>query len=341
MSGLPRRVLVTGASGFVGGHLAEALLEREVEVRAVYRRDRPPQFLEALRERGAEVRRIDLADPAGAREAVEGMEGVVHVAALAHYWGSREEFLRQNYDLTVRLLEASRAAGCRVFVFTSSTVVHGFGPHPDTREEGPYLPLWHPYAQTKRMAEEYVLARGGAGLRTTVIRPANVYGPRDTTVSARILEALESGALIGVGRVDRRAALVYVDDLVQALLLALQREESAGKAFNITSGESATLGEVFEHAFRLMGIRPRRIRLPVPLAFGLAGLMEGAWRLAGLRRAPPLARYLVAQLAYDYHFRIDRARELLGYHPAVGYREGIERTLRAFGKLAPAARTRG
>ncbi len=326
-------VLVTGASGFVGGHLAEALLAQGTPVRAVYRRERPPGFLEELRGRGAELRRLDLSDPEGVRAAVAGVEAVVHVAALAHYWGRRAEFLRQNYDLTVGLLEAARAAGCRAFVFTSSTVVHGFGPHPDTREEGPYLPLWHPYAQTKRMAEEYVLARNGPALRTVVIRPSNVYGPRDTTMSARILEALDSGALIRIGRGDRRISLVYVDDLVQALILALRRPEGAGKAFNIAGGEAVTLGEVFEHAFRLMGIRPVRIGLPAWLAFGAAGLLEGAYGLVGARRAPPLARYLVAQLAYDYHFRIDRARELLGYAPAVGWREGIERTLRAFGRL--------
>ena len=338
MSGAVKRVLVTGASGFVGGHLAEALLARGTTVRAVYRRERPPAFLEELRGRGAELLRLDLCSAAGAREAVAGVDGVVHVAALAHYWGTREEFLRQNYDLTVGLLGAAKAAGCRAFVFTSSTVVHGFGSHPDTREEGPYLPLWHPYAQSKRLAEEHVLARNAPGFRTAVVRPSNVYGPRDTTMSARILEALNSGALIRIGKGDGRVALVYVDDLVQALILALEREESGGLAFNITSGDSVTLAEVFEHAFRLMGIRPRRVTLPAWLAYAAAGALEGAYGLVGSRTAPPLARFLVAQLANDYNFRIDRARRLLGYSPAVDWREGIERTLRAFGRLSgPAA----
>jgi nucleoside-diphosphate-sugar epimerase len=324
---------VTGASGFVGGHLAEALQAQGAAVRAVYRREQAPPFLAGLEKKGAEVRRLDLTRAGEAREAVRGMEAVVHAAGLAHYWGPYERFRIHNYDLTVRLLEEARAAGCRVFVYTSSVVVHGFGPHPDTREEGPYLSLWHPYAQTKKMAEEFVLSRNGEGFRTTAIRPANVYGPRDTTITARILQALESGALISIGGGTRRIALVYIDDLVQALILALRCAESGGQAFNIAGGESVSLQEVLEYAFGLMGIRPLRLGLPPFLAFGLAGLLEVVYRRLGARGAPPLARYLVAQLAYDYHFRIDRAREVLGYRPQVGYREGIARTLRSFGRI--------
>jgi nucleoside-diphosphate-sugar epimerase len=328
-------VLVTGASGFVGGHLAGALLRRGHVVRAIYRRENPPEHLRELECLGAELLRLDLSSPEAAREAVAGMQAVVHAAGLADYWGSYERFRELNYDLTVRLLEEAREAGCRVFLYVSSVVVQGFGEHPDSTEEGPCYPLWHPYAQTKKMAEQYVLARNGPDFRTVALRPSNVYGPRDTTMSARILQALDSGALIRLGGPSRRISLVYIDDVLQAAMLALEREQSAGRVFNITSGESVTLEEALSCAFELMGKKPLRITVPLFLARFVAAVLELCFRLVHARRAPPLARYLVEQISHDYHFRIDLAREVLGYEPRVGCREGIARTLASFGRLDP------
>ena len=323
------RVLVTGASGFIGGWIARGLAARGYAVRALYRRACPPAFLEALAAGGAEVQRRDLAWPEDLRAAVRGADTVVHAAALASDWGDPELFRRQNLEITVRLLEEARASDCRVFVFLGSISVHGFGPHVQTTEEGPYYPLLSSYQKTKKLAEEEVLARNAPGFRTTVLRPADVYGPGDTITFYRLLEAQERGIRGTLGGGLHLASVVAVEDLVQAVALALESEAGAGQAFNISGGEPATWRQILVHTAALLGVRPW-LELPLFLARPLAALLAAVYGFFGIRRDPPLTPYRVEHVAYDYDFSIEKAQTLLGYAPAVGWREGLERTVAAY-----------
>ncbi len=325
----PRRVLVTGASGFIGGWIARGLVERGYAVRALHRRPRPPAFLEALAAAGVEVQRRDLAWPEDAREAVRAMEAVVHAAALASDWGDAELFRRQNVELTVRLLEEARAAGCGAFVFLSSISVHGFGPHVQTTEEGPYYPLGNPYPRTKKAAEEAVLAANGPGFRTVVLRPADVYGPGDTTTFYRLLRAQERGIRGTLGGGLRLASLLAVEDLVQAVALALEREQSAGQVFNLTGGEPNTWRQLLGYTASLLGVRPW-LELPLFVARPAAAALSAIYALLGIRKDPPLTPYRVEHVAHDFDFSIEKAQKLLGYSPAVGWREGLARTVEAY-----------
>ena len=187
------RVLVTGASGFIGGWIARALHERGNSVRAVYRREAAPPGLRELEEAGAETLRLDLTSRSGAAEAARGMDAVVHAAARTGDWGEPRHFREQNYELTARVLEAAAGSGARTFVYIGSIAVHGFGVHRGTTEAGPYYPHVHPYQVTKKMAEDLVLSRNGAGLKSCVIRPGIVYGPGDTTTFYPLLDAQRRG----------------------------------------------------------------------------------------------------------------------------------------------------
>lgn len=329
MSPAARRVLVTGASGFIGGWIARGLAERGYAVRALYRRPRPPAFLERLAAGKVEIERRDLAWPEDARAAVRGMEAVVHAAALASDWGDAELFRRQNVEITVRLVEEARAAGCRVFVYLSSISVHGFGPHVQTNEEGPYYPLGNPYQRTKKQAEEAVLAANGPGFRTVALRPADVYGPGDTTTFYRLLEAQERGIRGTLGGGLRLASLVAVEDLVQAAALALEREQSAGQAFNITGGEPNTWRQLLGYTASLLGVRPW-LELPLFVARPVAAVLAAVYGFLGIRRDPPLTPYRVEHVAYDFDFSIEKAQRLLGFSPTVGWREGLARTVAAY-----------
>ncbi|GAG89904.1 unnamed protein product, partial [marine sediment metagenome] len=148
------KILVTGASGFVGGHLARVMVERGYPVRALYRREKIPENLMRIREKGAEVNRLDLTETEDVRKAVHGVEAVIHVAALTGDWGPFKIYKRHNYDLTVRLIDESEKSGCRVFVYISSISVHGFGKHVNSGEEGPFYRHVSAYQTTKKMAEE-------------------------------------------------------------------------------------------------------------------------------------------------------------------------------------------
>jgi nucleoside-diphosphate-sugar epimerase len=334
--GAPGKVLVTGASGFIGCHLCSALAARGDAVRALYRRREPPPELLALRDSGSpdrgevELFRADLGDGASVREAVAGVGAVIHAAALASDWGPLDRFVRENYDATVCLLEAARGSSCATFVYVSSAAVHGFGPHVDTIEDGPYYPLKYPYQITKCMTEKYVLAQNAPGFRTTAIRPCNVYGPGDRTTTYRMYDAIVDGVFGYIGSGRALTCPIYIDDLCAGVLAALDRPESGGQAILLTDGRKVAWRDYVRIMFAAVGSRKRPTSLPKALAFAAAGVMTAAARLVRSPAAPPLTMYRVEQGSTDYHFSNEKARELLGFEPRVFYEEGLVRTARAY-----------
>jgi nucleoside-diphosphate-sugar epimerase len=329
VSPAPRKVLVTGASGFIGGWAARGLVERGYAVRALYRRPIPPADLKALAAGGAEIQRRDLTEPEEAREAVRGAQAVVHAAALASDWGDPQAFRRQNVTVTRLLLEQARAAGCQVFVFLGSISVHGFGPHVQSTEKGPYYPLVSPYQRTKKEAEEAVLAANAPGFRTTVLRPADVYGPGDRTTFYRLLQAQERGIRGTLGGGLRLTSLIAVEDLVQAIALALESEAGAGQVFNLCSGEPNTWRQLLGYTASLLGVRPW-FELPLFVARPLAALLTSVYRFLGIHKDPPLTPYRVEHVAYDFDFSIEKAQSVLGFSPAITWRDGLARTVAAY-----------
>lgn len=320
-------VLVTGASGFVGSHLAEELNRRGYNVRAAYRREQMPPHLTRLVEQGVEAYRVDLSGGSGENGAIEdalkGVDAVFHVAALAGDWGPLELYVRQNYDATVGLLNAARNAGCRKFVFTSSIAVHGFGPHDGTTEDGPYYDPIVPYQTTKKQAEDFVLAENGRGIATTAIRPGNVTGPGDTSTMFPMFEAMEHGLRGTVNRGRSLTCPVFVGDVADAHIRALEIPSADGLAFNITSGERVNWAEYTAYACEVLGLPEPRMNIPLGPAFAIARFLEAVYHLFRIDSAPTLTLYRISQVAYDYSFSIERARRVLGFEPRVGWKEAL------------------
>jgi nucleoside-diphosphate-sugar epimerase len=336
--GLPGAVLVTGASGFVGGVLARHLQQAGYRVRAAYRRARPPAHLQALAASGAEAVRGDLESAEDRRRLLAGCGSVIHCAALASDWGPYALFRRLNVDVTVGLLADAEAAGCRSFVFISSGAVAGFGRHVFSDETGPYYPLFSNYARSKRAAEEAVLARNSGAFKTTAIRPTNVYGPGDTTTYYRIFDALERGLMSRVAGGRALNALIYVEDLAAAVRAALERPESAGQVFTVSGGELVTWGELLDYMAGLLGVPAPRHDVPLLPAYAAAWAVSGFYKLLLPRKTPPLTRYRIAHVANDYHFSIEKARRLLGFRPRVLWPEGLRRTAVAYRRDKAAGR---
>lgn len=326
-------ILVTGASGFIGTHLCPALLAEGWKVRALYRRPVPPGELADLAAGSAgrlELFNADLSDPLKAAQAVAGMDAAVHVAALASDWGPYALFKKCNYDATVSLLEAARTAGVGNFVYFSSAVVSGFGPHVDSTEEGPYYPLKYPYQTTKRLAEAFVLAHNEPGFRTIALRPCNVYGPGDRTSTYAMYEAILSGVFGWIGSGKAYTCPIYIDDLCAGVLAAVDHVEIGGEAIILTDGQKVRWKDYVEVMFRALGSTKRPASLPAPLAYAAAGLMTFFARLLGARNAPPLTLYRVEQGSQSYHFSNAKARRLLGFEPKVFFQEGLVKTAEAF-----------
>jgi len=322
-SGRPAAV-VTGASGFIGGKIAEALVDRGYRVRAVYRRSNIPDHLRRIERRGGELTRFDLSSEQAPGRLTDGCEVVVHAAAKVLDYGRHADFVAANVGATRRLVRAAEESGCRRFVFVSSISVHGFGVHRDSTESGPYYPLHSSYQQTKMRAENIVLAANGSGMETVAVRPGLVYGPGDTTTLSPFFEMLEQHTLPWLSGFEHLNCPIYIDDLVSGTIKAIEHRRAAGEVYDLASGERVALGDAVKLAAALLGVEVPRRRLSMRVARTLAAAAESMSAISGYRFRPPLTRYLAAQLSNDFHFVPEKARTELGFVPAVSWKVGLE-----------------
>ncbi len=317
------RVLVTGASGFIGGRAAERLCDRGYRVRAVYRRSSLPSHLLRLAERGAELRRFDLSNDTAVDELTDGCDYIVHAAARVLDYGRHRAFVSANVDATKRLVDSALDGTCSKFLFVGSVSVHGFGGHRGTTERGPYYRLRSSYPITKMYAENIVRAAHGRGMNVVVVRPGLVYGPGDTTTLAPFFRLLESRDLPWLAGFEHLNCPIYISDLVDGIVLALESDRANGRVYNLTSGEAVTLAEAVRRAAELLDAPLPQLRIPSTAAKFLASVAESASALTGYRIRPPLTRYLAEQLSRDFHFSPEKARRELGFAPRVGWEEGL------------------
>ena len=315
-------VALTGATGYTGSRLLAALLARGHEVRALVRpSSRRP-------EAGATWVEGDLRDDAAASRLVEGADAVVHVAAVYRTAGHPDSYYREvNVGGTERLLEAAAGSGVRRFVHTSTVGVHGHVRNPPADESSPIDP-GDIYQVTKAQAEARALAfHRERGLPVVVVRPAAIYGPGETRL-LKLFRAIARGryAIVGSGRAFYHP--VYIDDLVDGYLLALERPQAVGEAFILGGPRYLTQSELAALIARHTGGRVLPFHVPAaPLR--LAGaVVEAVCVPLGLE--PPLHRRRVEFWTKSRAFSIGKARRVLGYEPKVDVDEGVARTARAY-----------
>jgi len=312
--------LVTGASGFIGGHLVHALVASGDQVRILVRPSSDLRHVASL-----DVDRCvgDLTDPQSLRTAVAGMDRVFHCAAVVSDWGDQTVFRAVNVTGTRFLLDAAFSVGVKKFVHISTTDVYGYPGHMVT-EDAPYRYRGWPYGATKIDAEKLAWEYAGRGLPLTVIRPATVYGPRAVIVT-EIVKLLKQGEMVFVGRKDIDAGLCHVDNLIAALLLVGRPETGLGRAYNLVDGLNVTWEEFTNRLAAILDLAPARRRIPRRLAY-LAGWTLESWgRVLKRSSRPLLTRMSVELLGTHQNFSNDRARRDLGWEPVVGFDEAMKR----------------
>ena len=329
LSGGGPSVLVTGATGFVGGRLVAALVAGGHRVRALTRRS---SGLEALERHGVEVVRGDLADPVSLVRAAEGVSLVFHAAGRVSDWGPREAFLAANVEGTRHLVAACREAGVARLVHLGSLTVLGL-PRDGrvvSEETPPEPPARGDFYTESKLAGERIVreAHGRGGLATTVVRPGAIWGPGDPNVVPRIVRLLSRGAMPYVGGGRNLVGLLHVENLVHGLLLAADAPAAAGQLYHLTDGEEITAREAIDGIADALGVARPRVSLPFPLVLALAALVEGTSRTLRLRRPPPLTRYGARFVACHARYDLAKARRELGYEPAVSFREGAAELFR-------------
>jgi nucleoside-diphosphate-sugar epimerase len=247
-----RKVLVTGATGFIGGRLAERLvLEHGAEVRALVRNLAGAARLARF---PVTVLRGDVTDPAALAEAARGCDLVFHCAYGTS--GSQKHRAWVNTEGTRRVLEAARTAGARRVVYLSTLMVYGQTGDGDLDETAPRRKFGNPYSDSKLEAERIALT---SGVPVSVLQPTAVYGPYGGVWTEAVLKALKTGRQILVNGGDGFGNAVYVDDLVSAMLLAAVKEAAVGEAFLISGEEPVTWREMYGRFERMLGIEPRTV----------------------------------------------------------------------------------
>jgi 2-alkyl-3-oxoalkanoate reductase len=310
------KILVTGASGFIGGRFARCALQQGHGVRINGRR---AEAVLPLREAGAEFVQGDLADPALAQQLCQGVEAVVHCAGAVGVWGDYAHFYQANVQVTENLIEACLQQGVRRLVHLSSPSVYFDGQaHVGLREEQLPRHFSDHYGQTKYLAEQRVFAAQARGLEVLALRPRFVTGAGDTSIFPRLINMQRKGRLWIIGSGLNRVDFTSMDNLNAALLSCLAvGEEALGRVYNISNGEPVPLWEVVNHVLRRLDLPPVTRHLPYALAYGAAALNEGICRLLPGRPEPSLFRLGVAVMARDFSLDISLARRYLGYEPRV------------------------
>jgi nucleoside-diphosphate-sugar epimerase len=319
--------LITGATGFVGGHLAEAARARGLAVRALARPDSDTALLDRI---GAEVCRGDLTDAASVRQAADGVDLVFHCAAKVGDRGPIEEYRAVNVEALRVLLDAVKGRPLRRFVHLSSLGVYEARHHHGTDESEP-LPAQHidGYTQTKVESEHLALRyQREHGVPVVVLRPGFIYGPRDRTVMPQLVQRLAKGQVHYLGGDLRALNTIYVGNLVEALLLAAEQPGGVGQAYNLTDGEVVTRQRFFETVCGGLGLPLPHQRLPR----WLAGLLVRVLHWQGLRATRlgrraflPPAQYKFLLLNLD--FSIEKAKRELGYRPRYTFDQGMAQTI--------------
>lgn len=328
-----RRVLVTGATGFIGSRVVPALLEAGAEeVRCLVR---SPERAAALPRAGdTRVARVvgDLTRPESLAGIAEGCDTVVHLAAEGHVSAQSEEAFQRFLAINVAGTEAlirgvAETGGVERFVHFSSTAAMGLIEKPVVSEADEPQPAT-PYQRSKRQSEITALETGRElGVPVVVLRPCMVYGPGGLGEFHKMARLMRKGRFPKVGRGGNLTPLVHVEDVAQAAVLAASRG-GAFETYLVASERSPALDKLRAWIMEGWAEKAAYPYVPAPVMFAAAWGFEVLGRLTG--RAPLATRRNIANTVFDRVFSIEKARRELGYQPAVDLHEGVVETVRWF-----------
>jgi nucleoside-diphosphate-sugar epimerase len=316
------KVLVTGASGFTGGHLAKFLADRGDTVRALVRaRNRALPFPHPA----MAVVEGDLKDTDSLRRALDGVEVVYNIAALYREAGlPASDYRAVNATAVGTIVELAKSTGAKRVVHCSTVGVHGDVEHPPANEDAPLRP-GDVYQETKLEGERIALdSAARVGMDVVIARPTGIYGPADRRLF-KVFGKIATRRFVMLGPGKNYYHVTYIDDLCEGFRLCGTVPAAAGRTYILGGGEVTTLRQLVEVTAEVAGVPAPKLRLPI-WPFWLAGAAcEAVFTPLGL--SPPIYRRRVDFFRKSRAFDIARARRELGFNPTVGLRDGIRRTL--------------
>lgn len=318
------RIVVTGATGFVGAHLCPALLADGHQVIATGRDpSRAPASAAGLIFHRADLSNV--ADVERLAQLAGKVDAVVHCAALSAPWGPRAAFDSANVLATRNVIALAKSGGAgRLVHISTPSVYFRFMDQLGVREDAPLPNPVNLYAATKRRGEEFV--RGASGLERFILRPRGIYGRGDTALLPRLVRAAATRTL-PLFR-DGRAVtdLTHVDDVIRAIGAALRAPAGVAGTYNISGGEALRLVDVVDRACARYGVQARWRRRPVAAALAAARSIELACRALPRTPEPPITAYGIGLLAFSQTLDLTAAKSALGWAPQISFDQGLELT---------------
>jgi len=319
------KILVTGGTGFLGQHLVKELQTHHHDVSIV---GRTFTQVKPLLQAGARPIMADLRDEAAIRQACKDIEVVYHVGALSAAWGKKADFHAINVGGTKAVITGCLAHGVRrlIYVSSPSVVFTGKDIH-DATDDLPYPQHFTSvYALTKKLGEDLVNTATNS-IETVILRPKAIFGPGDRTLLPQLIAAARRRRLPQIGNGQNLVDLTYVENVVHALLLAMDTTAVVGQTYTITNDEHILLWEMVRLLLRELNLPTNLRQISLPVALLAARCMEVRAAIAG--KEPLLTRYSAAILGCTQTYNISAAKRDLHYSPRLSVAEGIKRTLEA------------
>lgn len=315
------KILVTGGTGFTGGHLCKKLVEDGQSVRALVRNGSRSSELERL---GIEVATGDLRDKQSLEKATDGIAVVYHIAALFRPENvTRQDMWDINVEGTRNILDAAIEAGVKRFVHCSTIGVHGDIKNPPATEETPYGPGDY-YQESKTEGEMVALQYMKENrLPIVVFRPGGIYGPGDMRF-LKLFKSIKNKKFIMFGSGQVLYQLVHVSDLVEGIILCGTKDEAVGNIYILTGEKPVTLNKLVEEIASVVNVSPPKLRLPVAPIYYAGFACEILCKPLGIN--PPLYRRRVDFFKKDRAFSIKKAKAELGFQPTVDLEAGLKNT---------------
>ncbi len=340
----PLKILVTGGSGFLGKAIVEAFLEQDAPIQVSRLIVYDLKTYAEITDPRLTYIQGDVRDEEALTRACAGIDMVIHAAAIVD-WGTKlpAEVYETNYMGTVHVVNACKQCQVPMLIYSSSldTVITG-RPLKDIDERQPY-PAKHlnMYCESKCLAEQLVLASQSDTLRTTVLRPSDIYGEGDPFHLPPLIAMAKSGFYVRIGNGTARSQHVYVRNMAWAHVLVAKaltdrNTKVEGQAYFITDGPGANFFTFFDEIVLKSGYRiwPRNLWLPVWFAYSLGVLSETIARIVRPIKYynPKLSRFAVMYTSTEFTFTAEKARRDFGYMPRYSHEEAMARTIRFFHK---------
>ena len=324
-----KKVLVTGATGFLGKYVVEELVEHGYQVRAFGRNRAIGQSLV-----NASVTFIqgDLTNQEDLTKACQEMDMVVHAGALSTVWGPWEDFYQTNVLGTKYILETCREAKIERLVYVSSPSIYA-APRDQLgikESDAPQENRLNNYIRSKLASEK--LFEDYPDVSSVILRPRGLFGIGDTSILPRVLNLSQKIGIPLIGDGRQLMDMTCVENVALAIRLALETPQAAGEVYNITNGEPRAFRNLIEETLRGLGYPIRYRKIPAPLVCAISSSLEFIYKSLKLKGEPALTRYTYYLLRYSQTLDISKAERDLGYRPKITISEGIEQYVQDYRK---------